>query len=55
MNNLFPNLTLIVTDGMAPMLSELVDWLMTDGKIIGLHVIILPLIGRVINIFFKKK
>lgn len=52
MQNLFSNLT-EVTTGMFPMLTMLNEWLLNDGLMFGLLIIVLPLIGKVINILKK--
>lgn len=53
MENLFSNLTIFISDGLNPMLTMLVNWLMGDGLFLGMVVIVLPLLGRIINILRK--
>ena len=55
MEMLFQNLTTLLTDGITPNLTLLVNWLMDSekGLFLGLIVIVLPLLGRIINIFTK--
>ena len=52
MENLFQILT-EVTVGIFPMLTMLNNWLLSDGLLFGLLIIVLPLIGKVINILKK--
>lgn len=53
MENLFPLLSEFISDGLTPMLTMLVTWLMGDGLYLGLIVIVIPLLGRIINILKK--
>lgn len=55
MEMLFQNLTTLLTDGITPNLTLLVNWLMDSekGLFLGLIVIVLPLLGRIINIYTK--
>lgn len=52
MENLFPILT-EATQGIGSMLNMYMEWLLSDGLIFGLLIIVLPLIGKVINILKK--
>ena len=52
MENLFSILTEIVV-GITPMLNMYMEWLLSDGLIFGLGIIVLPLLGKVINILKK--
>ena len=53
MENLFQILTQFNTEGLFPMLGMLVDWLMGDGLYLGAICIVIPLVGRIVNIFKK--
>lgn len=53
MENLFANLSIFISTGLTPMLTNLVNWLMGDGLFLGLVVIVLPLLGRIVSIFKK--
>lgn len=54
MENLFPILTEIVT-GITPALTMYMEWLLGDGLLFGLGIIVLPLIGKVISILSKLR
>lgn len=55
MEALFSNLTTLLNEGITPNMTLLVNWLMDaeKGLFLGLIVIVLPLLGRIINIFTK--
>ena len=52
MKNLFPILT-EATKGISSMLNMYMEWLLSDGLLFGLGIIVLPLLGKVINILKK--
>lgn len=52
MENLFSVLTEIL-NGIFPSLLLLNNWLLNDGLIFGMLIIVLPLIGKLINIIIK--
>lgn len=54
MENLFSVLTEIVS-GMVPALNLYLNWLLSDGLLFGLGIIVLPLLGKAINIFTKLR
>lgn len=53
MENLFSLMAQFINEGLAPMLTLYVDWLMHDGLFFGLGIIVLPLVARIINILKK--
>lgn len=53
MAKLFENLSIVIEDGIGPMLAIYMDWLLHDGLFFGLGIIVLPLLARIIHIFKK--
>lgn len=53
MENLFPLMSQFISEGLTPMLTMLVNWLMGDGLFLGLIVIVLPLLGSIVSILKK--
>lgn len=55
MEMLFQNLTTLLNEGITPNMTKLVNWLMDaeQGLFLGLIVIVVPLLGRIINILTK--
>lgn len=52
MENLFSILTEIV-NGIIPALTLYNNWLLSDGLLFGLGIIVLPLLGKLISIVIK--
>lgn len=52
MEYLFPILT-EATKGIGSMLNMYMEWLLSDGLLFGLGIIVLPLIGKAVNIIKK--
>ncbi len=53
MDDMFSIFSQVFSEGILPNCKALIDFFMNEGKFLGVCVIILPLLGRLINIFRK--